>query len=288
MISLIKYAIMKKLFFLLIIFAVGTKISVAQSDPNDLTKDAILENALKEAGEKFAANGNSSLTTFVSFSPKENTRGSRYLFPDWVEGSVTDSANTIYNNKYYSFNYDKISHNLYLTTDKKEVIEIDHDIVKSFTLKDDRGVSSAFERIPAIDPNAFFQTIVENSGNYSAYKLTVTKFEKANYITDGMVETGKNYDEYLDINQYYIGLKNGTEYKKVDLTKRALRKVLAENPKAEIFFSQHKNDNVDENFLKDLVNFVNKTLEMDSYQHKAWTRKAQIFLIAYNYNHQGF
>jgi hypothetical protein len=260
---------MVKLFFLLFLCAGTTAVTFAQADPNDATKTALIENAFKEASEKFSGGGNNMRTSFVSFSSRENTRGSRYLFREWVKGSVTDTANTIYDNKYYFFNYDKISHNLYLTTDKKEVIEIDKNTIRSFTLRDENGIGHTFERIPTIDNSGFCELLVDNSGTYVAYKVVNTHFEKSNYITDGLVETGKNYDEYVDNTQYYIGFKSSGGFRKVELTKKSLRKALGPNPKMDVFFNQHKEDLIDDNYLRGLVDFLNATT-IDTNQQHAW------------------
>jgi hypothetical protein len=229
----------------------------AQTDSSDLTRNALIDNAFKEISDKLSAGGNG-MSTVISFSSKEDTKGSRYLFTDWVKGSVVDITNTIYNNPAYFYNYDKISYHLFMTTNKKDVIEIDPAHVKSFSLNNIVGTLNSYEKIPLIDPGAFLQVIANSNGAYSAYKLTRTKFEKANFHTDGMTETGKNYDEYVDITEYYMGFKNGSEYKKVDLTKKSLSKVLSDNPKAQAYFKDHKDVEINESYLLDLVLFLNK------------------------------
>jgi hypothetical protein len=256
---------MKRLFLLAVIVAT-VHFSFAQSDANEVTKEVSLGNALKELS--------SGSNTFVSFSAKEDTKGSRYFFGSWVKGSVKDMTDNSYSDPGYFYNYDKISYQLFVTANKKDVIELDADKVKSFTLNNN-GVQYNFERIPSIEPVAFLQVLAKNSAGYSAYKLTNTQFEKANYSTDGMVETGKNYDEYVDAAQYYIGLGN-SKYVKVDLTKKALKKTLAQDPKAEVFFSQHKDGVVDEDYLKDLVNFLNKDLEKASNAENTGPAKTKI------------
>jgi hypothetical protein len=223
--------------------------SFAQSDANEVTKNETLQQAFHDL-----SNGSNS---FVSFSSKEDTKGSRYFNGNWVKGSVVGSNNIVYNDQGYFYNYDKISHHLFMTSNKKDVIEIDDDKVKSFTLNNNMGVDYSFEKIPALDQSAFLQVIAKDSAKYSAYKLTKTKFVKANYHTDGLVESGKNYDEYVDETEYYIGFKNNN-YKKIDLNKKSLSKSLADNPKVQAYFKDHKDDEINESFLFDLLTYLNK------------------------------
>jgi hypothetical protein len=248
---------MKKQLLLLALITIGTMRGFAQADPDNQFKDVTLENALKEVSVK-AASGSNSTGTMVAFTFKDETRGTRYLFPNWVKGTVIDSGSHLYNNPTFLFNFDKINHGLLLTVDKKDINEVEKVDIKSFTLINDKGVPSVFVRIPFIDSTVFFQPIGENSGDYAAYRLTVTKFVKANFKTDGMVETGKNYDEYVDKIEYYIVFNNGKEFKKVELTRKSLKKAFADNPKATAYFIQYKSDDVDENYLSFLMRALNQ------------------------------
>ena len=248
---------MKKQFLLIIFISTGFLRCFAQSDPDNQVKDITLENALQEMSGK-AASGSNSTGTMVAFSFKDETKGSRYLFHNWVKGSVIDSASHLFNNPTFLFNYDKMNHGLLLTVDKKDVNEIEKVDIKSFTLINEKGAPVVFVRIPFIDSAVFFQPIGENSGDYAAYKLTTTKFVKANFKTDGMVETGKNYDEYVDNTEYYIVYNSDKEFKKVELSRKSLKKAFAGNPKATAYFIQSKSDDVDENYLNYLMRALNQ------------------------------
>jgi hypothetical protein len=248
---------MKKQFLLIIFISTGFLRCFAQADPDNQVKDITLENAMKEMSGK-AANGSNSTGTMVAFSFKDETRGTRYLFPNWVRGTVIDSASHLFNNPTFLFNFDKMNHGLLLTVDKKDVNEIEKADINSFTLTNDHGVPFVFVRISLINPTVFFQPIGENSGDYAAYKLTTTKFVKANFKSDGMVETGKNYDEYVDNTEYYIVYNSGKEFKKVELTRKSLKKVFADNPKATAYFVQYKSHDVDENYLNYLMRALNQ------------------------------
>jgi hypothetical protein len=248
---------MKKQFLFIIYISIGCFRCLGQADPDNQVKDISLENALKEVSTK-AASGSNSTGVMVAFSFKDETKGTRYLFPNWVKGSVVDSGSRLFNNPAFLFNYDKMNHGLLLTVDKKNVSEIEKADIESFTLITDQGVPLVFVRIPIINPDVYFQPIGENSGDYAAYRLTTTKFVKANFKSDGMVETGKNYDEYVDNTQYYIVYGNGKEFKKVELTRKSLKKAFADNPKATAYFAQYKSDDVDENYLNYLMRALNQ------------------------------
>jgi hypothetical protein len=248
---------MKKQFLLFALIIMWAFHGFAQADPDNAFKDITLENALKEVSGK-AASGSNSTGIMVAFTFKDETKGNRYLFPNWVKGTVIDSASHLFNNPSFLFNYDKMNHGLLLTTDKKDVNEIEKVDIKTFTLTNDHGVAFVFVRIPLIDPAAFFQPIGENTGDYAAYRLTTTKFVKANFKSDGMVETGKNYDEYVDVTEYYIVYNGSKEFKKVELTRKSLKKAFADNPKATAYFVQYKSDDVDENYLNYLMRALNQ------------------------------
>ncbi len=73
------------------------------------------------------------------FSHKEDTRGTRFLFEKWVTGTVVDSSGNVFNPKNFIYNYDKVTRNLLLTQDMNQVVEVEKEVVHSFTLKGDEG-----------------------------------------------------------------------------------------------------------------------------------------------------
>jgi len=231
-------------------------VAFAQSNENSIRVDQ----AIQDLTDLQAGNGNSrAVGSFVNFhAGKENTRGSRYLFPDWVDGAVTTQNGVVISRDSLMYNYDKITHDLYLT-DQKTVVQVDASSIKTFTLRSE-GKSLVFVKVGALQPNLFYQQLVDpGTAGYGLYKLVRTSFEKANYHTDGMVESGHNYDEYTDENDYYIGLPGGKEFKKVDLKKKSIREALAAaKPKVDAFFSSHRGDDLNELFLVQLIASLNK------------------------------
>ena len=192
------------------------------------------------------------------FTHREDTRGSRYLFDKWVSGTVTDSGNNVISNNNYLFNYDKISKTLLLTQDMKSVIEIEKVGIKSFTLKNE-GNYIVFERVPLIDNSNFMQSLVKGNDKYSLYKSTKTKFEKSDFHSDGLVESGKPYDEYVDEVEYFVVFPGGKEDKKIIFKQKSIKDVFSsETEKLKSYFSQHREDTIDEAYLIALVLFLNQ------------------------------
>ena len=244
---------------ILSVFALAMTLSFAgkaQSDPNSTTLDA----AIQELSSNVAGNGNGrAVGSFVNFhAGKEDTKGSRYFFRDWVKGTVVTQQNQLVAKDDLMFNYDKISHDLFLT-DKKSVVQIDKSQIKSFDLSQ-AGIEYKFKRAENIAPDVFFEQLAgsADSSGYVLLKLTRTTFKKADFHTDGMVESGTNYDEYVDASEYYIVMPGGKEFKKVELKKKQFKEVLsAVKPKTESYFSSHKDADADETFLAGLINAVN-------------------------------
>ena len=223
------------------------------SSTND-QKNVALANSINEMTKLGYVHSTGSL---LSFSSKEDTKGSRYLYSSWVKGTVTDSAGKVYDNKDFFYNFDKITNSLYLTSDKKEVIQLDQGNISKFSLTSPEGKTTSYVKIASVKPDVFFEVLVDNASGYSLYKLVTTKFTKANFHSDGLTESGKNYDEYADDDSYYIALPGAKEYKPVTLTKKSIKKSVGENPKAESYVSEHKYDNVDEHFMLELVQAMN-------------------------------
>lgn len=189
---------------------------------------------------------------------KEETKGSRYLFNEWVRGFVISALDSVIAHNDYLFNYDKINQSLLLTVDKKSAIEIRNEDMKAFALKQGDQLY-VFEKWALRHDDKFYRILVKDSGRYVLYKFTTTKFEKSNYSSDGFHETGKPYDEYTDMPEYYILFPDGQTYKTVELKKKAIRVALAgDQKKVDDYFSSHRYANADEALLVDLVKYLNR------------------------------
>ena len=200
----------------------------------------------------------SSGTFFPQFTHKEETQGSRYLFNGWTKGSVVDSHDTVIRSPSFSYNYDKVNGVLLFTLDKQSAVAVEHAQVKSFTLFDQEGNPMLFRYIPKIGQKLFVNVLAEGE-NYNFYKLTKTKFIKSNYQTDGMTSTGNPYDEYTDEVIYFIENVKTQRIEKISLKRKALRLLLADQKeKTDRYFSDHRDEAADQQFVQRLIDFVNK------------------------------
>lgn len=203
------------------------------------------------------------ISGFVPDNKKSETVGSRYFNKEWVSGTVTTIDDNVYNLPHLKFMYDKILCTLYTSEDTIKVFELDKPKIKSFTLFiPSDNFSGAltnidFERVNVINPSTFFNPIVK-SNQYSFYKLIKTTFEKAEYSTNGIFETGNKNNTYTDSYEYYIVLPGGKEFRKIDLKKKSIKQALEkETTKVDNYFNSYKSERVDESFVKNLILFLN-------------------------------
>jgi hypothetical protein len=195
--------------------------------------------------------------TFNAFNTAENTKGRRYFFDQWVKGSVINSSNKEISGNDYFFNFDKISNALLVTRDKKEIIEVNKESIKSMNLEEN-GVSFYFEKQDQINPDRFVQILVKaDSLKYSLYKNFNTKLKKSDYHTDGITESGKPYDEYVDEPAYFIFHRG--EMKPVTLKIKSIKNAVKDDTKKlNNFYGDHNSEEINENYLKKLVLYLNE------------------------------
>ena len=204
-------------------------------------------------------NGNIAGAVMPVFNSKDQTKGSPYLFNNWVSATVIKKNNEIVNTKGYFFNYDKIGKRLLVSTDKKVMIDVDKTQLKSFTLTGPDGLENYFTRVNAIDSNIFLIAVLENENGYSLYKSINTKFIAANYLNKGLVESGNDYDEYLDSYQYFITQPKGAGFKQIDVLKTKTIKAAFPNEtdKVNKFFKENVDADLNQVFLMSLLNNLN-------------------------------
>jgi hypothetical protein len=193
------------------------------------------------------------------FGHKEDTKGTRYLFEKWVTGIVIDSGGNTFHATSFIYNYDKVTRNLLLTQDMNQVIEVDKAIVQSFTLKAD-GIEHKFEKVNVIDKTGCLEVLVKTEGKYALYKYVKAKFVKSDYHTDGMVESGNPYDEYVDESRYFILYPDGTTFHELPMRMKPLRELLSgeANGKAAAYLKEHRYEFVKPDLLVGLVTAMNQ------------------------------
>jgi hypothetical protein len=188
---------------------------------------------------------------------KEATQGSPFFLPIYVPGLVINQSYHVISNKDYLFNYDKMSGNLLLKRGKESPIAIDREQVNAFCLKVDQG-GYIFMRVPLINTNEYFQVIYKGS-KYSSYKLYKNKFVNANQKTNGYTSEGKNYDEYEDIETYYIVDEKKQEWNLFELSKKSIKKTMAsESVAVDLYFKDHRYEDITESFVSHLLASLNR------------------------------
>ena len=239
---------MKLIAFGVLILLVSSNILAQVSAPS-------IETAFKnylQAESGHVYNG-SALPVFLI---KEDTKGNRYLYEKWVKGSVVGVDGVIYNSSKYLFNYDKIGQKLLMLLDSSKMLTLNSGDISGFTLQDDTS-QYHFERLKNSTDLNFYQALHKDEKGYSFYKLLKTKFMKADYESNGIVESGRKYDEYVDEEQFFI-LSAKQELSRIEFKKKSLEKVLDnESSKVQLFFDQHKGEKVNEEFVQSLLQFLN-------------------------------
>ena len=201
---------------------------------------------------------NSSYDKFLpSVYHKEATRGSPFLIPIYVPGLVISQSYGIINKKEYLYNYDKVTGNLLLIKEKESPIAVDRELVNSFCLKLDKG-GYIFMRVPLINSNEFFQ-VINKGPKFSCYKLFKNIFINANQKTNGYITDGKDYDEYQDVETYYMVDEKKEEWAIFELNRKSIKKTFgSQNHAINKYLKDHRYDEITESVLANLVEELNK------------------------------
>ena len=238
---------MNRFFLLLLIVAVGSQ-GFGQSGFSNSASSTF-----KDFGD-YSMHPIMSGSGLNAFNSPENTKGRRYFFDEWVTGEIVSFNGKSIIGDQYLFNFDKVNNNILVTKDKKEVIEVNKDSIREIHFTD-KGVAYNFEKVAKISAFRFVEVLVKND-KLSLYKTISTHLVKANYTTNGLTESGNPYDEFVDEPVYIICYKG--EYKPVQLKFRSIRSNLKEeSKKVNDFYAEHLDDEVDENYLKSIVNYIN-------------------------------
>ena len=192
-----------------------------------------------------------------TFNNRENTKGTRYLFDDWVTGNTFTSINgTAEDVSHYLFNFDKQSGNLLATENKKNVLSVSSQYIKSFILTSGNH-EFLFEHLALIDSSKYFIALAKNNLKYSLYKQPSVHFIPSNYRNDGMIETGTKDDEYKDESKYFIVMPDNT-FRLLVLKRNALKNILiGQEEKADKYLKTHSEEEINEHFLIGLIDYVN-------------------------------
>lgn len=186
---------------------------------------------------------------------QDETKGSRYLLKGFAYGVIVDFTGKVIADSIHLLNYDKIDGQLMIAQDAGNYLEVDKEKVAAFAFKTP-DTSFVFLNVPILSKINYFM-LIASGPRYSAYKSVRTKFVKANYVSNGLTESGNNYDEYVDTDTYFwvAGKDNAGVF---ELKKKSIKSVFAgEKERVEDYFSKHKLDDIDDHFVKGLIDYLN-------------------------------
>jgi len=208
-------------------------------------------------GQLLSVEGSGSFNTNAAVKEgftQEPTRGSRYLFANWVPGFGISKKDSLVVEKENFYNYDKLNGNIIYTNDGKSMAQVSPAKIKSFSLYDKKGRAHVYENAPVINGRPFVEVLL-STPKYKIYKKIDTKLSRADFHTDGVIEMGHRYDEYVDDERYYFVGADGKS-QSISLKKSTLKKLLAGD--ADTFIASQGSRDVDEEYVKDLGNSLAK------------------------------
>jgi len=239
-------------------------VSIKNKSNSDNTDELIKQQSVSNDFKNYATAESSRNYTgsyLTTFKENEATVGSRFLFDKWANGKLIDKNNNDIVAKDYKLNYDKMGGKLLATNDQKTIIELDDTALSGYSFTDPTyGKEVLFKKVKLDDKNKFLIMLVGNgSSGYTLYKDLKTEFVRANYTNNGLIQSGHNYDEYVDKPVYYILLPGSNELTKIELKEKAIKKTLIANEaRVKTFFSSHAEGKIDEDMLIQLISFLNQ------------------------------
>lgn len=185
---------------------------------------------------------------------QEPTHGSRYLYSDWVPGFGITKKDSLVVEITNMYNFDKISGNIMYTNDGISMAAVSTSQIKSFSLFDKKGHPHVYESMPAVNDKPFVEVLL-STPKYKIYKKVDTKLNRADFHTNGVIEMGHRYDEYVDNERYYFVGADGKP-QSMSLKKSTLKKLLGGD--ADNFIAAQGSRDVDEDYVKDLSASMSK------------------------------
>ncbi|WP_428331433.1 carboxypeptidase-like regulatory domain-containing protein [Mucilaginibacter sp.] len=180
---------------------------------------------------------------------QEETKGSPYLFNNWVHGFAVTNIDALAQSAGNLYNYDKINGNVIYKQNNGTPMAVDKQQVKYFMLFDDKAHSHMFESAPTINKEPFIEVLV-STPKIKIYKKIETKLVRADFHTDGIITSGNKYDEYTDaVKYYYVKLPNG-QPQSFSIKKKAIKEIFGTD--ADKFMAAQSSRDIDEDYLRDL------------------------------------
>ncbi|NLR66050.1 hypothetical protein HGH92_17215 [Chitinophaga varians] len=197
-------------------------LSLQAQDSLGLSQTVSFRNAVSNnMGVKFSS--------VFSFSPKENTVGSPYLYPDWGRLWIDSMDNRpVARSVVYDANIDLEKNMVIVKGGDGKAYVPDVNNVQAFHFK--KGTeANAFVAMQVEGVNKFVEQLA--AGKYRLVKEAKVTFHPADFVDKGMVQTGKNYDEYKKSYTYYL-VKDRVPVK-VNMRKKQFLEALSSDPAAQ-------------------------------------------------------
>lgn len=242
---------------------IENKTSIKVVMPGESTEDASARikrtNDERISLKSFLQNRNELLdqsgTIIKSGYEVEPTRGSQYLFDDWLPGFGISKDDLLIAEPANLYNYDKITGYIMYTRDGKSLEGVSPDQMKVFTLYDRKGRGHMYENTPLIKDKPFVEVLVSTT-KYKVYKKVDTKLNRADFHTDGVLVSGHKYDEYVDAVHYYMLTQPDGKLQSFTLKKNAIKKAFG--GEADSFIAAQGSREVDERYVMELGNSLSK------------------------------
>jgi len=229
----------------------GYKVGEATAAPNvqivlagDGSKD--VDNVtLNTKGSGTDKTDNSTMGTGGVIAPghmQGNVHGNRYLLDNFAHGFLIDADGNLIHTPGTIYDYDKMSAIVLSTADGNNVAQLSFDKIKSFTLYSDKDVQYVFGKEPSIDPAHYVQVLASGK-KYKILKVIKTKFIKSDFVNNGVVSHGNDYDEYVDDADYYVMDVASNQTKKFALKKKGIKDAFPQDAdKVNKFISSNSGD----------------------------------------------
>jgi hypothetical protein len=184
-----------------------------------------------------------------------NVKGSRYLTETWTSGTIVPvTGNTV---EGLLVMFDKQDQNVYIKKkDGDQIILLDRNQLKSFSVNNRFLIAGAL--LNGGEKDLFYEKLAGNDKQIALYKVTKTKYVKADKTDPERIKRGDFDDEFKDDITYYI--KNGEQpIQKIRLKEKDLVKASPANEKKiKSYLSMRSSDETNEALIADLVNYLNQ------------------------------
>jgi hypothetical protein len=184
-----------------------------------------------------------------------NIKGSRYLTETWAQGSVVPVTGNTVDGLLVMF--DKQEHDIYIKkADANKILLLDKGQVKSFYINNRFFISGA--TLAGGETGLYYEKLAGRENKIALYKITTTKFVKADKTDLERVKKGDFDDEFKDAVTYYI--KSGNQpLQRIRLKEKDLIKALPEEEKKiKAYLNIRGSGDNEETTYTDLVNFLNQ------------------------------